>query len=70
MKINSNTSTGREEQSAYCEQIHDSVTGLSKKGFSEANAEQWTRIDCKTKRLVIDESTIEMCVATKMFPVI
>lgn len=36
-----------EKQSAYCEQVHDGVTGLSKQRLSEADAEQWTRVDCK-----------------------
>lgn len=38
-----------ERQSAYCEQVHDGVTGLSKQRLSEADAEQWTRVDCKPK---------------------
>lgn len=38
-----------ERQSAYCEQVHDGVTGLSKQGLSEADAEQWTWVDCKPK---------------------
>lgn len=53
LKINSTASTGRETQSAYCEQVHDCVTRLSKKGFSEANAEQRTRINCKTKWMTL-----------------
>lgn len=48
------------KQSTYCEQIHDSVTGLSEEGFSEADTEQRTRINCKTKCFVIEESMIEM----------
>lgn len=34
----------------HSEQIHDGVTRLSKKGLSEANAEQRTWINFKTER--------------------
>lgn len=37
-------------KATYCEQVHDGVTGLSKEGFPEANTEQRTRVNCKTKR--------------------
>lgn len=36
----------------HCQQVHDGVTRLSKEWFSEANAEQWTGINCKTKNKV------------------
>lgn len=37
-------------ENSYCQQIHDGVTGLSKQGFSEADAEQRTWVDCKRKK--------------------
>lgn len=40
-------------ENSYCQQIHDGVTGLSKQGFSEADAEQRTWVDCKRKKMLI-----------------
>lgn len=46
----------------HCQQVHDGVTRLSEQWFSEANAEQRTGINCKTKGRFIEKSG-----ATDMF---
>lgn len=56
-------------KNSYCQQIHDGVTGLSKQGFSEADAEQRTWVDCKRKKRLIhwwfDRNTVSCFCSTQ-----
>lgn len=47
-------------ENSYCQQIHDGVTGLSKQGFSEADAEQRTWVDCKRKKCSFTDDSKEI----------